>query len=79
MISEKQGYTRRLTVDLDTQLSNRMQGIVPHGSMKPLIDSIFQSIVDLIDSVGEDNKHIVIGAIISKKISILDAMRNREI
>ena len=77
MTQNKQPYVPRLNIDLTHILHNKLQKYIPFGSMRPLVTTLLQQVVDVIDELGEEHATIVIGAIISKKINIIDILKNK--
>ena len=71
-------YVPRLSVDLDADTHARMQKLIPWGSTRHLMIALIEQTLDFIEEVGVENSTLAIGAIISKRISVLDIMRSKE-
>lgn len=68
-------YVPRVSFDISKELYSQIQNYIPWGSMKPLMTAMIESVVNLIEVVGTENRSIIIGAIISGRLSILDIIR----
>lgn len=71
-------YVPRVSFDISKELYSQIQNYIPWGSMKPLMTAMIESVVNLIEVVGTENRSIIIGAIISGRLSILDIIRKNE-
>ena len=71
-------YVPRVSFDISRELYSQIQNYIPWGSMKPLMTAMVESVVNLIENVGVENRSIIIGAIISGRLSILDIIRKNE-
>jgi len=69
-------YTPRLSIDITHETQKRLQDLIPWGSTKPLITSLLDQALDLIDKVGRENSNLIIAALISRRISIVDLIKN---
>lgn len=68
-------YTPRISFDVSTELSSKIQTHIPWGSMRPLMTSMIESVIGFIEKTGVENRNLIIGAIISGKLSILDILK----
>lgn len=71
-------YVPRLSVDLDATTHARMQKLIPWGSTRHLMIALIEETLDFIEEVGVENSTLAIGAIISRRLSILDVLRDVE-
>lgn len=68
-------YTPRVSFDISEELYSQIQTNIPWGSMRPLMTSMIKSVLSFIEATGHENRNIVIGAIISGRLSVLDIMK----
>lgn len=68
----------RISFDIGEDLRKKVQTHIPWGSIRPLMTVLLEEVISIIDTAGINNKNIIIGAIISKKISTIDVMRKKE-
>lgn len=68
-------YAPRVSFDISDELRNKLQDYIPWGTMRPLLTAMLEDVIRLIDETGFENRNIIIGAIVSKKITIVDIMK----
>lgn len=68
-------YVPRISIEVSKELHAKIQKHIPWGSMRPVMAAILESVVELIESKGVENRNIIIGALVSGKISIIDMLR----
>jgi len=69
-------YTPRLSIDITPETQRKMQELIPWGSGRPLITSLLEQILDLVEKVGKDHSNLIVAALISRKISLIDLIKN---
>jgi len=68
----------RLTVDLSEEQSNRLTRVLPWGNKKAVFHTLIDELILLLESVDPGSRQIAIGAIVAKKISVIDILREGE-
>ena len=71
-------YTPRLSIDVSEELRNKIQTHIPWGTMRPLMTILLESVIAFIEKTGVEHRSLIIGAIVSGKISILDILKKGE-
>lgn len=72
------GYVHRTTITLTSQQQHDLQQLVPWGTLTKVMSCFVDEFIGLIKKAGEGNRDLVVGAILSGKLSILDVIRTRE-
>ncbi len=65
---------RRLSIEITNEEQIRMHNLIPWGLVSRIMRVLFVQTLDLIESHGE----VVLGAILSGKLSALDLLRKEE-
>jgi len=68
-------YVPRIGAEVSYELHAKVQKLIPHGYQKQLITVLIQQVIDLIETIGESKAPLVIGAIITGKITLVDIAR----
>jgi uncharacterized protein YqgV (UPF0045/DUF77 family) len=71
-------YVPRVSFDISKELYSQIQTHIPWGSMRPLMTSMVESVIKFIESTGIENRNLIIGAIISGRLSVLDILKKNE-
>lgn len=71
-------YIPRISFDINEDLRSRIQSHIPWGTMRPLLTKMIEEVVLFIENVGTEHSNVVIAAIISGKISVVDILRKNE-
>lgn len=71
-------YVPRVIFDVNKELYSRIQNTLPWGSMRPLMTSMIETVIKFIEETGIENRNIIIGAIISGRLSVLDILKKNE-
>lgn len=68
-------YTPRLSVELSPELYKRLQDCIPWGNIKPVMTTILEQLLDILEALDKRDAMLIIGAIISKRVSLLDVLK----
>lgn len=69
--------SRRLTVDMSDENGLRFDRLIDHGYKGQLVNCILCELLDILESIKPDKRALLIGAILSKDISVLEAVKMR--
>jgi hypothetical protein len=68
---------RRLTVDISDDLGLKFDRLIDHGYKGKLMDTILAEVLDILEKVHPEKRALVMGAILSKDIMIIDMLRKK--
>jgi hypothetical protein len=71
-------YVPRISVDVSPELQRKVQLYIPHGYQKKLLNVILTELVDLIEKLGVENAPVILGAIVSGRLKIIDLIKQME-
>lgn len=71
-------YIPRIAFDVNEELRSKIQTHIPWGTMRPLLTKLVEDVIALIEKTGAEHSNLIIGAIISGKISVVDILRKNE-
>ena len=77
-MSDGTKYIPRISFEVTHEFRERLQRCIPWGTMKPLITAILEDLIQFIEETGIENRNIIIGAILSDKISMVEIMKKTE-
>lgn len=68
-------YVPRLSVEISSKLQAQLQRLIPHGILRPLINSILEDLVDILEKSHHQDRGIILSAIIAKKVSMITLLQ----
>lgn len=75
----KDGYIPRLTFTITSEQQSRIQKLLPWGTITKIFGVFLDELVSVIEEMGEQNKELVIAALVSRRVSIIDVLKKKEV